>query len=232
MDTSLTAALGLGFLLGLRHALDADHLAAVSALLSQHRSLVLSSLLGAFWGAGHTMTLLTVGVAVIAFKLTISPEVEKGLEMVVAIVLILLGGHVLLRSVRTWSLHRHDHFHDDHSHSHLHLHRSGQDSHAHLHLLRLGGRPFLVGVLHGMAGSAALMLLVLTTIPSPMAGFLYILVFGVGSTGAMVLLSGLIGIPFVVTAGRSRTAHMAIQALTGAASLILGLGLAWNLGQG
>jgi hypothetical protein len=177
------------------------------------------------------MTLLAAGIAVIAFKLTISPQVEKGLEMVVAVVLIFLGGQVLFRAVRTWSLHRHAHSHAGHSHSHLHLHRGGEDSHTHLHLLRLGGRPFLVGVLHGMAGSAALMLLVLTTIPSPLAGFLYILVFGVGSTGGMVLLSGLIGIPFVVAAGRSQAAHVTVQALAGAASLILGLALAWNLGS-
>ena len=78
MDTSLPAALGLGLLLGLRHALDADHVAAVSTLVSQHRSLTRSCLLGAFWGAGHTMALMAAGVAVIAFKLSISPEVERG----------------------------------------------------------------------------------------------------------------------------------------------------------
>lgn len=229
MDTSLIAALGLGFLLGVRHAMDADHVAAVSTLVSQHRSLARSCLLGTFWGAGHTIALLTAGVAVIAFKLTISPKVAKGLEMAVAFVLILLGGHVLLRSLGTWRLHRHDHSHDGRSHSHLHLHVGAEDSPGHVHLLRGGGRPFLVGLLHGMAGSGALMLLILTAIPSPVGRLLYILVFGVGSTGGMLLLSGLIGIPFAVAAGRSQTAHVTIQGLTGAASLILGLALAWNL---
>ena len=228
MDTSLPAALGLGLLLGLRHALDADHVAAVSTLVSQHRSLARSCLLGVFWGAGHTMALLAAGVGVIAFKLTISPEVEKGLETVVACVLILLGGHVLLRSVGTWTLHGHDHSHDGYSHRHLHLHVGEEDSPGHTHLFRLGGRPFLVGVLHGMAGSAALMLLVLATIPSPLSGLLYILVFGVGSTAGMLVISGLIGIPFILSARRSHTAHAAIQTLAGAASLVLGLALAWN----
>ncbi len=232
MDSSLTAALGLGFLLGIRHAMDADHVAAVSTFVSQHRSLFRSCLLGTFWGAGHTMALLAAGVAVIVFKLTISPDVAKGLELVVGLVLVLLGGHVLLRSLGAWILHRHEHSHDGHSHSHFHLHLYGgaEDSPGHVHLLRLGGRPFVVGLLHGMAGSAALMLLVLTTIPSPVAGLLYVFVFGIGSTAGMLLLSGLIGIPFAVTASRSRTAHVTIQMLAGAASLVLGLALAWNLG--
>lgn len=229
MDTSITAALGLGFLLGIRHATDADHVAAVSTLVSQHRSLARSCLLGALWGAGHTVALLVAGVGVIAFKLTISPEVEKGLETLVAFVLILLGGHVLLRSWGAWRLHRHAHSHDGYAHSHLHLHVGPEDSPGHIHLFREGGRPFLVGLLHGMAGSAALMLLVLTTIPSPVGGLLYILVFGIGSTGGMLLLSGLIGIPFVVAADRSRTVHVSIQALAGAASLVLGLALLHNL---
>lgn len=229
MESSLTAALGLGFLLGIRHAMDADHVAAVSTLLSQQRGLARSCLLGTFWGVGHTAALLAAGGAAIAFKLTISAEVAKGLEFMVAAVLILLGGHVLLQSLGAWSLHRHDHSHDGRSYSHVHLHLDREDSPGHHHLFRLGGRPFLVGVLHGMAGSAALMLLVLTSIPSPVGKLLYILVFGIGSTGAMLLLSGLIGIPFVVTAGRSRAAHAIIQALAGAASLILGLALAWEL---
>lgn len=227
MDTALTTALGLGLLLGLRHAMDADHVAAVSTLVSQHRSLTRSCLLGAFWGAGHTMALLAAGVAVIMFKLTISPEIEKGLETGVAVVLILLGGHVLLKALGAWTLHQHTHTHDGWSHSHLHVHAGGEAS-GHVHLLRLGGRPFLVGLLHGLAGSAALMLLVLTSIPSPVGGLVYILVFGVGSTAGMLLLSGLIGIPFAATAGRSARSQAAIQALAGGVSLILGLALLGN----
>jgi uncharacterized membrane protein YidH (DUF202 family) len=228
MDSSLTAALGLGLLLGIRHATDADHVAAVSTLVSQHRSLARSCILGAWWGAGHTMALLAAGVAVVAFKLTISPEVERGMETVVALVLILLGGQVLLRTLGTWTLHRHEHVHDGLAHSHVHLHIGSTGPPGHFHLLRLGGRPFLLGLLHGMAGSAALMLLALTTIPSPLGGLLYILVFGIGSTGGMLLLGGLIGIPFVLTARRSRGIHLGIQACAGAASLLLGLALVLN----
>jgi len=238
MDSSLTAALALGFVLGVRHALDADHIAAVSALVSQHRGLARSCLLGTFWGAGHTAALLVAAIVVIAFKLSISPAVERGLEMAVALLLVVLGGHVLLRSVGSWRLHRHVHVHGGHRHSHLHLHAHGGPapeadghSHGHRHLVRLAGRPFLVGLLHGMAGSAALMLLVLATIPSPVGGLLYVLVFGIGSTAGMLLLSGLIGIPFVVAAGRSQVALLGVQALAGAASLLLGGWLAWDLSR-
>ena len=149
-----------------------------------------------------------------------------------ALVLILLGAHVLLKSLGNWTLHGHEHSHEGYSHSHFHLHlHMGKDgSPGHTHLLLLGGRPFLVGVLHGMAGSAALMLLVLATIPSTLGGDSSTsLSSGVGSTAGMLVISGLIGIPFILSARRSRSAHMAIQMLAGAASLVLGLALAWEL---
>jgi len=228
MESSLTAALGVGFLLGIRHAADADHVAAVSTFVSQERSLVRSCLLGTFWGVGHTATLLLVGLTCVLFKFTISPRLAQGIEAAVGCALILLGGHVLLRSLGAWGIHRHEHTHDGHTHSHVHIHLAGRASHAHRHLLRRGARPFLMGMLHGMAGSAALMLLVLATIPSPLGALAYILVFGIGSTAGMLLLSGLIGIPFALTADRWHTANAALQGLTGAASLILGLVLVWG----
>ena len=229
MDTSLTAALGVGFLLGLRHAADADHVAAVSAFVAQHRSLARSCLLGTFWGAGHTAALLVAGVATIAFKLTISPAVERGLETLVAFVLVLLGGQVLLRSLGTVAVHRHDHAHGDQLHRHVHAHVGDRSAHGHLHLLRVGRRPFLVGVLHGMAGSAALVLLVLSTIAHPLGGLLYIMVFGVGSTAGMLCLSGLIALPLALTANRWTTLNRIIQVAAGASSLGLGLWLVWDL---
>ncbi len=237
MDTSLTMALGLGFLLGVRHALDADHLVAVSALVSQHRGLARSCLLGTFWGAGHTAALLAVGLAVVVFKVSVSPALERALEAVVAAVLVLLGGHVLRRAVGAARLHAHDHAHGDRAaHRHWHLHAGGVDpggaGHGHAHVLQLGGRPFLVGLLHGMAGSAALMLLVLAAIPSPLAGLLYVLVFGIGSTLGMLVLSGLIGVPMAWTAGRSRAANLALQVAAGSISVLLGAWLLWTLAAG
>ena len=228
MDSSLTAALGVGFLLGIRHAMDPDHVAAVSTLVSQHKSLVRACVLGTFWGLGHTLALMAAGVVTIAFKMTISPEVERGLEMAVALMLILLGAHVLLRCLAGVHVHRHEHTHDAGAHSHLHVHVD-DDTHRHRHLLRDGARPLLVGMVHGLAGSAALMLLALATIPSPRAALLYVLVFGVGSTGGMLVLSGVIGLPFAVAAGWSRSAQRAVQALAGTASLVFGIIMTWRL---
>ena len=226
-DVSLTAALGLGFVLGVRHAFDADHVAAVSTLVSQHRSVTRACLLGAFWGAGHTAALLVAGALVIAFRLTFPAEVEHALEGVVALVLILLGASVVYRQLRASTIHRHVHEHGGGPHSHVHVH-VGDASHAHVHLLDLGRRPFAIGLLHGLAGSAALMILVLTTISSPTAQAVYILLFGVGSTAGMLVLSGIIGVPFAFAATRSPAAHSAIQLLAGAGSLALGLWLLWH----
>ena len=209
MDGTLSAALGLGFLLGIRHAMDADHVAAVSTFVSQHRSLARSCLLGTFWGLGHTVALLAAGVATIVLRLSISPELERTFEKGVGFMLILLGGHVLLR---------------------LLSHRHGDAVHCHDHAdpLPIGSRPFLVGLLHGMAGSAALMLLVATAIRSPFGGLLYILVFGAGSTIGMLVLSGLIGLPFVVTREWSPRAQVIVQALAGVSSSAIGLTLLWE----
>jgi sulfite exporter TauE/SafE len=223
MDTSLIAALGLGFLLGLRHALDADHVAAVSTFVTQDRSVLRSCLRGTFWGLGHTTALLGAGVAVVAFKLQISPALERGLERVVAIVLVGLGAHVVVRTLSVVSLHRHEHSHGGPPHRHLHAHLGDVDEHRHLHLWRGAPQPLLMGLLHGLAGSGALVLLVLTTMPSPAAAVVYILVFGVGSTAGMLLLSGLIGVPFALTAGGSRTLGTALQLVVGACSILVGM---------
>lgn len=218
MDATLPTALGLGLVLGLRHAMDADHLAAVSAIVSQQRSVGRSCLLGVFWGAGHAASLLLAGAAVIAFKLTISSEVEQTLERLVACVLLVLGGHVLLKAAGALLVG------DAAGRQATHHHPGPAD------LLRWGGRPFLVGVLHGLAGSAALTLLALTTMGSAAAGLVYIAVFGLGATVGMLVLSGLLGIPFAVTAGRSPRLLALVQMVAGAASMILGAVLVTGTG--
>jgi len=234
MDASVAATLGLGFLLGIRHALDPDHIVAVAALASQYRRLSVSCLLGVFWGLGHSTALLVAGATVIALKLTISPRVERGLEIGVALVLIVLGGHVLLRTFGGAVVHRHTHSHGGGRHTHFHLHAhdhpAGDHAHtSHVHWLDLGARPFLVGLLHGMAGTAAIMLLVASTLSSAMAGLAYIAVFGLGSTLGMLVLSGVIGLPFVMTSYRSASLQRMVQGTAGAASLLLGVFLVWKL---
>jgi len=220
-DTSLPAALGIGFLLGLRHATDADHIAAVATFVSRDRGLLRSCLVGTFWGAGHTAALLTAGLATIIFKMTISPAVEKTLEIVVAMVLIVLGGHVLLRVLAPVRQHRRGQTHSGTLHG-------DADVHQHRHVLTFGSRPFLIGLLHGLAGSAALTLLVLATISSPLASVLYIVVFGIGSTAGMLAVSGLIALPFLLTAGRVDRLNTLIRATAGASSVILGVWLVWT----
>jgi high-affinity nickel permease len=226
-DGSLTAALGIGFVLGLRHATDADHVVAVSTFVSREPNLVRSWLVGTFWGAGHTLSLVATGLATIVFKLTLPPGTEKTLEMIVALVLILLGGHAVLCSLGPVHLHRHEHGGRDHTP--LHVHVLGLDRHTHRHLFVLGSRPFLVGMLHGLAGSAALMLLVLASIPSPLAGVLYIAMFGLGSTAGMLVLSSAIALPFMLSAAHSDRASMVVRVLAGLASTALGIWLVWTL---
>ena len=222
MDASLVTALGLGLTLGLRHALDADHVAAVSTLVARERGLGRSCLLGAFWGAGHTLALLGAGIAVIGFKLTITPRIEEALERTVGLVLILLGGHVLLRALGGLLVPGHDHAHDGVIHRHPHV-RLGSPDASHVHLVRLGGRPFLVGLLHGLAGSAALTLLVLGSIPSPIGALVYLLVFGIGSTAGMLLLSGLVGLPVALAPSGAHRLQAVIQAVAGIGSAALGM---------
>ena len=177
-------------------------MAAVSTLVARERGLARSCLLGAFWGAGHTLALLGAGIAVIAFKLTITPGLEEALEQMVGAGPRSAGRPRAPARRGGLLVHGREHTHATaiaHRHASLRL---GPQEAGHVHLLRLGGRPFLVGLLHGLAGSAALTLLVLGAIPSPIGALLYILVFGIGSTAGMLLLSGLVGLPLALAAAR------------------------------
>ena len=230
MEASLYAAFGLGLILGIKHALDADHVIAVSTIVSEHQNLKWASLIGAFWGLGHTTTLFIVGLLVIGLRLTIPPRVALGLEFLVALMLLFLGASILWRSFRPEKLHLHAHVHSPETHVHFHLHGEKEEDHSHPHPFKSMRKPFFVGMVHGLAGSAALMLLVLTTIPSALAGLGYILIFGVGSVGGMLVLSSLIGLPFIFTARRFTLLNRWIRVSAGAASVIFGLFLGWEIG--
>src|SRR5438105_3571888 len=132
MNGMFLSVLGLGFVLGLKHALDPDHMVAVSTIVSESNSVKRSSLVGTFWGLGHTLSLLCAGVVVIALKIQISDRVAFWMEFAVALMLIFLGLKATLRSLRGWNLHRHRHMHDGSTHTHLHLHNDG-DEHMHAH---------------------------------------------------------------------------------------------------
>ena len=202
MDVSLFAAFGFGLLLGIQHALDPDHLIAVSTIVSEQKNFKWASLIGAFWGLGHTATLFLVGVIVIGLRVTISPELAAGLEMLVALMLVILGANVLRQCFGAESVHLHTNSQSPETHTHFHVHDSPKHGHSHNHPFQAMRRPFFVGMVHGLAGSAALMLLVLSTIQSPLGGLLYIVIFGLGSVGGMLLLSGMISLPFILTAQR------------------------------
>lgn len=211
----------LGFLLGVKHALDADHIVAVSTIATGNRSLKRSCAIGFYWGMGHTAVLLVAGLAVLGFHLAIPHDTARLFEVGVGVMLIGLGlsvGWTLLRE----RLHVHAHTHDDGmGHLHVHSHLEGH-GHAHLHRYRLEYKSLAVGMMHGLAGSATLLLLVLSTVHSLTDGMLYILVFGTGSIAGMVLLGAVLSIPFAVTPARLVRTHLVLRALAGLASVSLG----------
>jgi len=215
-------ALAFGFTLGLRHALDADHIAAVSTLVSESRNIWRSSLVGTWWGLGHTAALLAAGIAVIGLKLTIPPRFAYSMEIAVAVMLVSLGTRAVLTALGRWKIHRHAHAHDGSAHVHFHVHRPGAHVHEHRHILAIGARPFLVGLVHGLAGSAGLLILALSTISSALAGFAFIVVFGLGSTAGMLLMSSLIGLPFAWTVRRFHWVLQGLQLAVGCGSILFG----------
>lgn len=231
MNDSVIAVLSLGFVYGLRHALDADHLVAVSTIVSEHKSLWRSSLIGTFWGLGHTASLFGVGLVVLLLKISIPKHIEPWMEMPVALMLIGLGILAVWQAWRTQALgiHTHTHAHNGESeHSHVHFHLRDEHNHKH-HLFRVGRKPFLVGLVHGFAGSAALMLIALTTVPTVALGLAYIAVFGLGSVGGMLLMSAMVGLPFVATAQKFASINRTIRVIAGLFSIGFGLFLAWEL---
>jgi ABC-type nickel/cobalt efflux system permease component RcnA len=237
-------ALGLGFLLGLKHATEADHLVAVSTIVSEQRSVSRSALVGAMWGVGHTAALLAAGVLVILLEVAIPERVAAALEFCVALMIIFLGSRVLFLALRRQPhVHVHAHTHDGHTHTHLHFHERTDGhpataAHAPPHE-RHGGlrgwRSLFVGVVHGLAGSAVLTLFVLTEVVksgSRALGLAYLLIFGVGSVGGMVLMSALISLPFVLTASRFARVDAPVRLLTGLFSVAFGLYYAWQTASG
>ena len=231
MTLSILSLLSLGFVLGLKHSLDADHLAAVSTMTTERRSLLRSSLIGVWWGIGHTISLVVAGLLVMLLHLKIGPRTEAALEFCVGIMLILLGANALRKLIRGGTVHMHAHEHEGHWHVHPHLHQKAARDAPHTHHgFKVDARPLLVGMVHGMAGSAALTLLVLATISSTLVGFLYIAVFGAGSIGGMAMMSALFALPSRLTAKRFGKMDFAFRGLAALASLGLGLFTVYHIG--
>lgn len=213
----------LGLLLGMEHALDADHVVAISTIVSESRSLFRSLLIGVLWGIGHTATLLVVGLLVLYLRIPVPFWVAFSAELVVGLILILLGLQILWKHNKR-RIHAHSHRHGDALHIHFHAHETTA-AHTHEHGGPHGRKSLLVGAVHGLAGSAALMLLVLSTIRSPLIGGFYILMFGLGSILGMLAVSALIGLPFLLTLGRFQRLHAGARVLAGVLSIAVGFSI-------
>jgi len=238
MQNSILLTLGLGFGLGLKHAIEADHLAAVSTIVSERRSVWEAARVGALWGLGHTTSLLFAGLLVIVLGIAIPEPVADALEICIAVMIITLGARLLYLMLRkSPRVHVHAHSHEGWRHLHLHYHgnhdghppmRTHEGSHSGLSRWRT----FLVGVLHGLAGSAALTLLVLTEVirnGSPVLGLSYLLIFGIGSICGMLIMSSLIGLPFALSSRLPNRLPGVLQFSTAASSVVFGICYGWQI---
>jgi len=217
----LITSSGLGSLLGMRHALEPDHLAAVSTLVSEERSSYQAALLGACWGLGHTLALLAAGAVLVVLRAEMPSRVADLFELFVAVMLIALGVRAIYlaaRQGRSGPVHAHQH------RGRVHAHASGA-THVHIGTWTLAVRPLIVGAVHGLAGSGALTALVLATLPTTSAQLAYMGVFGLGSTIGVVALSGLLGWP-LARLGANRALARMISMTVGVVST--GLGIVWG----
>jgi high-affinity nickel-transport protein len=250
--TQLFAILGIGFFLGMRHASDPDHVIAVSTIVTRERRVGQAHLIGALWGLGHTFTVLLVGGAIILFGLVIPPWLGLSMEFSVGVMLVLLGAlnvAALLRTVTDQeavtrgTVHTHAHAHGDYIHTHAHRH--DPESHPHrsdakpvawidrhfggLSSYRLA-RPVVIGLVHGMAGSAAIALLILATIQDSRWALGYLVVFGIGTIVGMMLITTIMGSTVSYAQNRFVRFGTGLQAAAGILSLCFGLFLAYQIG--
>jgi hypothetical protein len=218
--------LGLGFLLGMQHALEADHIAAVSSIAARRTHIGDIVRHGLTWGLGHTLTLFVFAGAAILLGHAIPEHVARPIETAVGIMLVGLGAHVLWRLWRD-RVHFHTHGHGDGTvHIHVHSHAGetvphARAAHAHAHGFRW--RTLLVGLMHGMAGSAALLVLTVSQVSSPALGLGYVALFGIGSMVGMGALSTVIAVPLAVSARRLTWANRGLQGAVGIVTITIGL---------
>jgi high-affinity nickel-transport protein len=251
---SFLSIIAIGFFLGMRHATDPDHVIAVTTIVSRQNKIGRAALTGIFWGIGHTLTILAVGSAIILFGLVIPARIGLSMEFSVAVMLVVLGAMNVVAFVRSArsvarirgsanTVHSHHHSHGDYIHTHPHGH--APESHPHApnqtpvaRMDRLFGkvgiyrqfRPLLIGIVHGLAGSAAVALLVLTTIRNPRWAVAYLLVFGIGTVAGMMLITMSIASAFNFFGRRHANFSVRLGLASGLLSLIFGLVLVYQIG--
>lgn len=218
MEIGLFSVLGLGLVLGIKHAIEPDHVIAVSTIASQSKKLLRSSLAGVYWGIGHTATLFIVGIILILMKGEIPEKWAMSLEFLVGIMLVYLG----ITTIRSFkNIHLHKHEHDGELHKHVHSH----DQHRKVSYLK----SMFIGLVHGLAGSGAMVVLTMSTVNSAWEGAIYILIFGVGTVIGMLFFTTLIGIPFVFSA-KKLSLNKNLTQVTGVISTVFGIYYMYNLG--
>lgn len=243
------SAMLLGLLFGIQHATDPDHVVAVATIVARTRRFGAGALVGAFWGLGHTVTTTAAGIAIVVFHVAVTPKAARALEMVVAVMLIGLGVARILWVFRDSDPVPATHLGEPHAHepgpalhSHVHTHAGVAHRHPHAHpparLLRAlqtvgpvqALRSAFVGLVHGLAGSAAVALLVLSTISGPAQAVAYLLVFGLGTMLGMTAITGVLSLPFTIGAPRIEGARRTLALATGALSLGFGIYLVIHVG--
>lgn len=235
MSLDTTAPLGIacfGLLLGMRHATDPDHVVAVTTMLSHERRFIAATRVGIVWGLGHTLTVLIVGASIILFKLAIPTRLGLAMEFAVAVVLILLGSGSAARLCRRFFDHNVEPLREKNEASQELQKNSSADG---MESNRLAARrPFLrsfaVGLVHGLAGSAAIALVVLSAIPQPMWATIYLSIFCIGTIIGMAMITTAIGMPFMLASRRMKQVHQLLVMGSGLLSVGFGLFLAWHIG--
>ena len=220
---SIALILVLGFVLGMRHATDPDHVIAITTIVAKQRGIAKAGLIGALWGLGHTVTIFVVGASIILFGVTIPPRVGLSMEFAVAFMLILLGILNLTGTLRQLQ--------ERFLGNSFSLRADGTQRAGAVGTLGAYNvlRPLIIGIVHGLAGSAAIALLVMTTIRDPWWAIAYLLLFGSGTVAGMILITALIAMPIVWSQGKFSSWNRGITVVSGLISLSFGFFLAYRI---